>query len=351
MIVWFVADRMGCGVYRCLIPALGLKEQGISDSEFVDRAQCEETPLPTQVLEGATIVVVQRPGHPIFRQWFAAIRRAGVPWCVELDDDIWHLARHNPAYDYWRQAGVMETLMLGLRSADYVLVSTPPLADEVKKRTGRHPRDIVVAPNHLHPDVWGAPLLETIPRKPDPEGRVVLGWQGSPTHDMDFRVVLPALQIVLARYPHAILRFVGCVPTPVRGAIPPARFQWMKGVKFEHYPLTMRVAAFDIALAPLNESAFNLAKSPIRWLESGALRVPCVASAVGPYRHIDHGRTGFVARTTAEWVAGLSTLIEHHEVREALAEQAHHEVWRTWGPSCVQAWVPVVQGAGKGAVV
>lgn len=349
MVGWMIADRMGCGVYRCLVPGLGLKERGVTDSEFLDRRHLApegpdgaltEGQIDAQ-LSGLSHVVVQRPGHPVMLAWMRAATQRGLPVLVELDDDIWHLAKHNPAHGYWRQEG-RETLVRAIQQADHVLVSTPALADVVAQHGRRRRQDITVAYNHLHDAVWGAQLLDTLTPKPDPLGRTVLGWQGSPTHSTDFTVALPALVTILREYPRVVLRFFGSVPESIRGVIDPTRFEWAKGVPFEEYPLSLKAMGFDIMLAPLTPSKFNESKSNLRWLEASALGLPTVASDVGPYRAIVHGETGLLARTTDEWIAALRRLIEDAEERRAMGARAHQHVWSTWGPDRVQAWVNVV---------
>lgn len=349
MVLWMLADRSGCGVYRCLIPALGLKDTQVTDSEFVDRTQLsvrEDGTLSTEVLDGITAVVMQRPGHPVFKRWITEIQARGIPLLVEIDDDIWHIARDNPAHGYWKLRQVRDTFAVAMAKADKILVSTPQLGAQVHKHTGRKYADLVVAHNHLNDAVWGQSLLDEMPVKPDLMGRTVLGWQGSPTHNTDFRVIVPALQQVLNRYPHTVLRLFGSVPTCIREAIPANRFEWAKGVLFEEYPLMLRAMQFDIMLAPLTPTIFNESKSHIRWLEASALRVPVVASAVGPYRAIVHGETGLLAGTTAEWVEHLSALIENAPLRAAIASRAHDHCWSEWGHSRVGVWAEALKALG-----
>lgn len=344
MVLWMISDRSGCGVYRCIVPALGLKDRGHTDSNFCERKHMGPQAggkLDFSVLDGVSAVVLQRPGAPVLRQWMVEIQRRGLPLLIEIDDDVWHIGKHNPAYGYWQQRAVRDLFLSALDRADAILVSTPALAEQVRAHTGR--ADAVVAYNHLNDAVWGDDVLRHYTRKPDPLGRVVIGWQGSPTHEQDFGVVVGALRRVLDAYPHAVLRLFGSVPSCVRGTIIPQRFEYAKGVPFEAYPLMLKGMQFDIMLAPLAPSVFNESKSNIRWLEASALSLPTVASDVGPYRIITHGETGLVARTEDEWVEHLSALIESEDLRRRIGAAAFETVWRDWGHDRVEVWADALK--------
>jgi len=71
---------------------------------------------------------------------------------------------------------------------------------------------------------------------------------------------------------------------------------------------------FDIALAPAGNSFFYRAKSDLRWLETGALGIPLVASPI-VYPDIGDGRTGLHVDDPLEAKHAVKTLINNEELR------------------------------------
>lgn len=331
-ILWLNADKMGCGIYRCYIPALGLLETRVADSSWFDHANAllpVNGAIDVAQLEGIDLLVIQRPSSPIFLDWAAAARTRGIPYVIELDDDLFHLPRHNPAFTHYTKTHVRKALMKILREADAVWVSTAPLRYAVAEVIGRSDT-IRVCMNHLHPSVWGADVLaDTVPH--DNLGTIVIGWQGSKTHDSDFRMALPALKTVLANRPQVRVRLFGDVPQTIRGQLPDAQFQWVKGVPFDIYPPMLKKVHFDIGIAPITNSRFNQAKSNIKVLEYGVLGLPVVASAVYPYAQtLRDGGTGFLAATDRAWTEALIALVDDAALRQRVGTALQQQVWQEW---------------------
>jgi glycosyltransferase involved in cell wall biosynthesis len=332
-ILWLNCDKMACGTYRCYLPALALQEGGLATSEFLSHDFC-----PTSAahgypdLEGVDVVVFQRPGRAAMGAWMQECVRRGVPTLVELDDDLFNIPRHNAAHTFWEFKETKRNFQYILTETDHVIVSTRPLAQAVEEKMGwASGQHTTVCYNHLHPAVWGEEALKLVGPY-QTSGAVVIGWQGSRTHDTDFKEVLPALAQILKERPEVLIRFFGCIPSSVRGVIPEDRFQWSKGVEFTVYPVTMRYLNFDIGIAPVTDSRFNRAKSNLKWLEYSALKIPCVASKVYPYgRSIQHGKTGFLAERQEEWYQALSALVESPELRAEMGQTAYQQVWEKWG--------------------
>ena len=86
----------------------------------------------------------------------------------------------------------------------------------------------------------------------------------------------------------------------------------------------------DIAIAPIKDTQFNRCKSNIKWLEHSMLKTPMVLSDVTPYKMVKHGETGFLAKTTEDWVTYLSLLIENPAERKRIGENAYRSVNQEW---------------------
>ncbi|SDE19810.1 glycosyltransferase family protein [Kordiimonas lacus] len=82
----------------------------------------------------------------------------------------------------------------------------------------------------------------------------------------------------------------------------------------------------DIALLPLNDSEFTRHKSDVKFVECGGARTAVIASPVVYSDTVDHGRTGLIADTPAEWEAALDRLISDSAYRQSLAMGAFEYV-------------------------
>lgn len=341
-VLWLNQDRNACGIYRCYIPALSLVGTNRYDSFWLQHKECfyrDGSPNFTQ-LRGVDLMVIQRAFSPKLEAWVHEAQNRGIKVVFETDDDLFHIPRHNPAYSTWSGKAVAKFTKRLVKTADHCLVSTPPLRDAFMETCEMPASHFTVAYNHLHEQVWGEEALAGV-EKFDNAGRVILGWQGSSTHDHDFAVAVPALRRILDDFPQTMLRFFGDVPRSIKGTIPLDRFEFAKGVPFEQYPRNLARSNFDIGLAPLAETRFNKSKSNVKVLDYAAVSVPCVASPLPAYKStITHGSTGMLASTEDEWYDSLATLILGPRTRRQMGKDAHTMAWTHWGPEAqASTWI------------
>jgi 2-polyprenyl-3-methyl-5-hydroxy-6-metoxy-1,4-benzoquinol methylase len=89
------------------------------------------------------------------------------------------------------------------------------------------------------------------------------------------------------------------------------------------YPTYMRMlAAADIAFMPLADTAFNRAKSDLKFIEAGAARVAVLASDVVYAATVKDGKTGLLFRDAMELRAGLLRYLAYPEAAQRIAEAA-----------------------------
>lgn len=155
---------------------------------------------------------------------------------------------------------------------------------------------------------------------------VVIGFSsGTPTHDSDFKIVVPVLERILSEFPNVKLYLMGEIKQPPEFE----RFSSQIVKKpFVHWSALPEVLAeMDINIAPLRNNAFCNSKSAIKYIEASLVRVPTVASATEPFKKaIDNGVTGFVANNTEDWYKHLKFLIEKKEKRVKMGEAAFEDV-------------------------
>jgi len=205
-----------------------------------------------------------------------------------------------------------------LESIDLLTVSTPDLARYFARYTSAR---IAVCPNGIEPARWETARALRAGKPADYP--LTIGVRGSPYHvHQDWRVLVPVWRAIARLYP--AVHFV------TRGADAPylhelgARYHPLGLVPLDRYPESL--AWIDVACGPLRDDAFNRGKSPILWMEHGALGVPVVASPTVFGRVIRPGVDGFLATTAEEWIEKLARLIESRELRERVGAAARASV-------------------------
>lgn len=235
----------------------------------------------------------------------------GAKIVMDIDDNIWQVPLGNIARNVkdWDKYVAVNTGLL--QCADWLTVSTEPLKQILSPLNEK----IVVLPNLIDPSEWKATR-----KKHD---KIRIGWVWSPTHIPDIPVVEEALKKIYNKFKDEIEIVIfgrenNLFTFPTTN---------IKGVPFNEYPKVFREAGIDISICPLAKNDFNKCKSNIKWLESTLAGACVVASKVYPYEFsIKHGKTGFLADTTGQWIKHLSNLIENPDKRKELQKNALKEV-------------------------
>jgi hypothetical protein len=334
--VW-PADEGGCGSYRLIWPAQALAAQGADidlrlpgegsgvHALFVEQDGIDRL-VDLQEPPDADVVVVQRPLAAWRADAVEALQRHGVRVVVEIDDCFetihprnvsWRSThpRHSPGMN-------REHLARACRAADLVTVTTTALAH----RYGRHGRVAVV------PNCVPARYLD-IDAKPG-AGALAVGWTGSiDTHPTDLQVTRGAVERALdgqidGRWPARIPFCVVGTGKGVRQALGLSQDVLRSGwVSLDAYPEQM--AEVGVGIVPLDDIAFNAAKSALKLMEFSALGVACVASPTPDNLRMHAEGCGLIAAKPKHWTAQLRRLIADEGHRAEVAGRSR-EAMRRW---------------------
>jgi len=266
------------------------------------------------------------------------VHQAGVKLIYSLDDDFFRLPDHN-SFRF-----NLPAIKLLLQAADGVLVTTQQLAESYKK----YNPNIFVVPQALDERL----IIPKFPVATSPghqSWRLVIGYMGTLTHDDDLNMVLPALEQVYQNH-------VGEVEFQILGVV--AKESTLQ--KWQHLPLRIlsplpwedeypmfmlwytSQIQWDIAIAPLQNTDFNNAKSDTKFLDYCAIGAAGIYSNTPVYQSsVVNNETGLlVDNNFDDWVKALEVLISDNTYRLRLAQNAHKYLYenRVLG-QCVRNWI------------
>jgi glycosyltransferase involved in cell wall biosynthesis len=319
----------GGGYYRIRQPLDELANHGHETSYEMSRSNVKA--------DGVDIIVGQFiGGHGIqldstitdvelvHRWWRRLVRECKLVY--ELDDDPFEVEPHNPFYSYYMNPVAFDSITHCLQVSHLVTVSTPALADRMRK----YNPNVVVLQNRIDESL----LTMQRPKR----DKLTLGWAGSLSHREDIKECAHGLRKALD-HNDVEAHFIG---SDFRSLI-------KRSMRFTPWCLTTtdyyRLIDFDIGLAPLRSTRFAETKSHIKALEYAALGIPVIASDSAPYRDfVIDGVTGYLVRHEHEWALRLRELINDEAMREEMGLKAR-ELASQW---TIQKGWPEWESAYKG---
>lgn len=211
--------------------------------------------------------------------------------------------------DWPEHAGYADNGFIGFRAVHAVQVSTPPIADFVRRVNP----NVAVFPNQL---------AALPPRRPAPTREEVALFFGALNRTADAQAILPALNRVLAARPHVRVDVIH--DEAFFQGLATARKTFRPLCAYDVYRRTLADA--DVAVLPLADTPFNRAKSDLKFLECAAEGVAVLASPVVYAAAIDPGRTGLLFHDANAFERQLLRLVDEPALRAALADAAYAHV-------------------------
>jgi glycosyltransferase involved in cell wall biosynthesis len=232
-----------------------------------------------------------------------------IPVVSDFDDAIFH------RYDQSRH-GVVRTA-LGrkidhvMRASKVVFAGNEYLAERARKAGAER---VEIVPTVLDTKAYTPGQIE------NPDGRVRLGWVGTPETWSSFASQYADMLSDEASKLGAVCRIVGAEAV--------SRFE----EPFEFLPWSEEtevatIKGMDIGLMPLPDTPWTRGKCGYKLIQYMACGLPVVASPVGVNTEIvEHGVNGFLAETQDEWRAAIRTLINNPELRIKMGQEGRRKV-------------------------
>jgi glycosyltransferase involved in cell wall biosynthesis len=283
--------------YRSFIPLRALEGRG---HEVVTPDWHSGMLTPAQAFS-CDVVLVYRAMHAEALKLIDALRARGIGVVWDNDDDFLHgPVGAKESAKAWRQSYRASVAAAG--RAHVVTVSTEPVG-AIYRDAGV--ADVRVVENLLH-----AELRRPRPRRHD---GIVVGWIGGWEHANDATELhlADALRRVQRARPDV---HVECIGVDLGLS---ERYRHDTLVDFDQLPV--RMASWDIGLAPIAENPFNLARSDIKVKEYAASRLPWLASDRGPYAPLGEAQGGRLVGD-AGWSEAIDALAGDRRARKRLSK-------------------------------
>lgn len=246
-------------------------------------------------------------GTTIFERLISGM---GVKIIYDFDDAIWlsNVSESNKELEYLKRPTKIKYL---LHIADCVIAGNPYLADYAKQFNAH----VKVIPTTIDTDTY-KPCVRFRNKKV-----VSIGWSGSLTTILHFDFITPILEEIQKKFQDKV------------------EFLVVGAKSYQHERLNIKSIAwtaetevaslnhFDIGIMPLPDNNWTRGKCGLKALQYMALGIPAVVSDVGVNASIvRNGKDGFVAKSSQEWVAYLSLLIEQPHLRKEMGTKGRQRV-------------------------
>lgn len=305
-------NDQGGGQYRIMLPASLMRRHGYAV------AQAHPFQLNPEALKTLDPDVVVFQIHQTQQQQdkIKEYRRAlpKAHFVYEIDDLFWAVpegslhSKINPLLSTSKS-----NIRITARMCNSIVCTTAKLAQEMKALTGM--TDIRVLPNQVPRSFIQAAMAGRRSAEAVQSEKPRVGWAGGIGHGGDLQLVQELVKILGDEVQWV---FFGMGPQEV-----PHGTEVYPGVPFADYPRRLGTLNLDIALAPLEDNAFNRCKSDLRVLEYAAAGFPVLASDIGTF---DDTPTVKCPNKAAEWADTIRSMLAGPEELNRYAEELHEWV-------------------------
>ena len=271
-------------------------------------------------IEWADVVLFYRIADPRIVAEAKKIKGSKGIW-FDTDDYMHGIPPYHESYTGVANSRHLQCMDEICDMADVMTVSTKYLKKLYQKR---YRTKIEVLPNCVRKDDY------SISKHSMGRDCPYIAWAGSVHHDEDLRQVVPELKELVRK--GAKLLTVNYIPQQQKDvfeSIPREKRLHIVGTHPHLVSSLLNLA--DVAIAPLVDNEFNRAKSNVKFLESGMLGIPLVASALEPYLH-----DWEITKATTDWTEKIWKAKAYGRIKDLpervlkkYSIQNHAHKWKT----------------------
>lgn len=324
-------DETGCSLWRVWQPFAELEKRGFI-AEWCHKDDSDKI-LPVVAAGRYDAIITPRivwRKEGVGDRWLRAIRRAGLAWIYEVDDDVFsprivdrqsnlfenEAARGKDQLEWERRERIRF-----MSDADGITVTTQRLATQIKRYVPD--ANVYVVPNAIDAK-WFRDTLRGCTRVPELKGKLTIGWAGGNREDVDVIPLAESWSVLAKKFQHVMFVVQGHIPKVLAECVPQDRRLTLPWVALPEYPRAMLNA--DIGCCCVAPMVFNTSKSAIKWYEYTLAGAACVVSDTVYGKEVTPYHDALVATTTEEWIAHLSALVESDDLRRTIQHNARYTV-------------------------
>ena len=330
----YLADYGGCGYYRCMAPnlLLNLYQKAV----IMESTAMVLDPKFYQTVEA---VKLQRQATPHQRDFVKILKQISqqkpLKLIYEVDDVVFH--EDIPMYNRNRDAFVSDEIrgcILEIMSMmDEITVTCDYFRDYLINKTGN--KNVTTVPNYLMK--WWFDryynLGDLVKKFDKNKKKPIVAIFASGTHvDVlnrvnqkdDFEFVVPSIIKTRKEFQW---HFYGSYPLPLRPFIDSGEMKFFPWAPLVEFPEAMAKSGAQVTFAALQNNHFNCSKSEIKFIESGALGMPCVCPDLPTYKN---AHLKYAYNNGNEFIDCLKTVLKNQSVYADYAKRARTYTETMW---------------------
>jgi hypothetical protein len=330
----YLADYGGCGYYRCMAPNLLM-------NLYQKAVVMESTAmiLDPKFYQTVEAVKLQRQATPHQRDFVKILKQISkqkpLKLIYEVDDVVFH--EDIPLYNRNRDAFVSEeirnSILEIISMMDEVTVTCDYFRDYMINKTGN--KNVTTVPNYLMK--WWFDryynLGDLVKKFDKNKKKPIVAIFASGTHvdvlnrvnqQDDFEFVVP--HIIKTRKDFQ-WHFYGSYPLPLRPFIDSGEMKFFNWAPIVEFPEAMANSGAQVTFAALQNNHFNCSKSEIKFIESGALGMPCVCPDLPTY---SNAHLKYAYNNGNEFIDCLKTVLKNQSVYADYAKRARAYAETKW---------------------
>lgn len=310
------ANPSGSAYWRLKFPFLEMRKKGIE-------AIVSKEGINKDALDWCDVIMLQ-----------SVVDKAGIALAYEyqqekgkkivLDLDDWiETNEDNPNRKEHEDFDAFFVIGQTLKIADLITVTTPYLAEKVKK----YNKNVKVIPNYVPGEHF------KLQEAKNETGELRIGYFGSITHKKDLELIEEPLKKAMIKYN---AKFIQVCDPRLKENYEGLKMEFVWPVPFEWYPDRLKSLQIDFALAPLETNEFNRCKSWIKPLEGAVYAIPTISSILEPYMTLP---ASFTKVRDDEWESVISEFCENKDLRQSKGKQSQDFVKTVLLENHVDDWI------------
>lgn len=360
MKVTFAAPNSGCAYWRVRQPYNMIKKQGLAEARmFNDQMTQKET---EDLLSWGDVVVLQSPmGIPMVAT-IAKVKQMGKTVVGDYDDLSFALSPFNPSYktlglndvkvthegkehyiykdgkdgfsikaNYFRYKSLQDLLKM------FNMITTT--GEYIKSKYLEFNPNIAILPNSIDFNLF-------YPFPKEDTGQIRIGWTPSDSHYVEIWMIKRIMRKIFDKYGDKVKFVVLGNLYELGREFKPHEMERHDFIGLKTYPLKLASLNLDIGLCPLDKTDFNRAKSPLKWSEYSAMKVPSVVSKLEAYDCVEDYETGMVGDSEDEFYDKLCELIDNEELRKKITKNAYDKNYEDYNlEKNITLWIDAYEQA------